>query len=341
MRRIVGGGILCLLVLAVSFAVGEVVVRRFFPQEHLPPDIFVSDPILGYRVAPRYDGIHPTRIGPVPLITNSLSMRDREYGPPVAGERRVYFLGDSFIFGNRVPVEDTVTKILERKLRERLGEGMVVINAGMPGYSTFQELTYLEQTIAALQPEIVLLGMCVGNDLWDNLMYAKRNADEGGRGSWRGGTGGFRARLTLLLKRSDFYLLIRRAFNDTFRQKEADETHGRVPQEQTDEVLRLTEEIVAKMATLTQQHGVRFGVLLIAVPDSVYPVAEQRELNRRFTDYLRERNVEVFDLSPYFEAHAREDLYYTVHWTPRGHAVVADAALDFLMQKRWLEEGVH
>lgn len=339
MRRIIIGGGLGLLGLVLAFAAGELVVRRFFPQEHLPPDIFVSDPILGYRVAPRYNGIHATRIGPIPLVTNSLSMRDREYGPPAPGERRVYFLGDSFIFGNRVAVEDTVTKVLEHRLRERFGAGMVVINAGMPGYSTFQELTYLEQTIAALQPEVVLLGMCVGNDLWDNLMYSTRNTAEGGRGAWRGGTGGLRARLTLLLKRSDFYLLIRRTFNDTFRKKEADETHGRVAPEQTDEVLRLTEEVVVKMGALAQQHGVRFAVLLIAVPDSVYPLDEQRELNRRFTEYLRERGVEVFDLLPDFEAHAGEELYYTVHWTPRGHAVVADAALDFLLQKRWLDEG--
>src|SRR5262245_9125106 len=231
--------------LGLLLAAGEFAVRWWLPQEHLPPDLFVTDATLGYRVARNYHGVHVTRQFSVPLVTNSLGLRDREYGARLAGGLRIYMLGDSFVFGNRVPLEDTVTKVLERSLQVRLQPRPVeVINGGMPGYSTIQELKFFEETVDKLRPDLVILGMCVGNDIWDNLLYETRNSADGGGGAWRAGGGGWRARLTLLLKRSDLYLLIRRSFNQTFRGEEVEDTHANRPASSVAPALRLTEDAV-------------------------------------------------------------------------------------------------
>ena len=326
-----------LVALTAIVTAGEIGVRWLDPQEHLPPDLFVTDATLGYRVAPSYHGEYVTRTFSVPLRTNSLGLRDREYGPRPEGGLRLYMIGDSFVFGNRVPVEQTVTKVLERTLQERLAPRQVgVVNGGMPGYSTIQELKFLEQTVDKVRPDLIVLGMCVGNDIWDNLLYATRNTEAGGGGAWRAGGGGWRAHVTLLLKRSDLYLLIRRTFNQTFRGEEVEDTHTDRPASSVDPALQLTLEAVRGMANIARRRGIGFAVFLITVPKRVIPAATQQDLNARFSTFAQREGVEVFDLNPFFTVHSNEDLYYTVHWTPRGHQIVAQAAADILMQHGWL-----
>ncbi|MCK6555440.1 SGNH/GDSL hydrolase family protein [Candidatus Binatia bacterium] len=339
-RRWLSVGAVCAgLVVGLALG-GELVVRVFFPQEHLPPGIFVSDPNLGYRVARNYEGEHVTRTFTVPLRTNSLGLRDREYGPPGPDTLRIYFLGDSFIFGNRVPLEDTVTKVLERQLAGRLGSRTVeVVNGGMPGYSTVQELKFFEETVDRLQPGVVLLALCIGNDIWDNLLYVERNVIDGGGGSWRGGGGGWRARLTLLLKHSDFYLLIRRTFNAIFRGSEVEVRHQDRPAARIPDGLRLTEQAVLDMARGAWRRGAQFAVLLIPVQDRIIALDTQRDLNDRFRTFAEQHDIPVYDLRDHMPAEGESELYYTVHWTPRGHAVVADAVEGFLARNRFLDGG--
>lgn len=327
--------------LAVGAALGgEIIVRVFFPQEHLPPGIFVADENLGYRVARNYEGEHVTRTFTVPLRTNSLGLRDREYGPPGPEMLRIYFLGDSFIFGNRVPLEDTVTKVLERQLATRLAPRVVeVVNGGMPGYSTVQEYKFFEETVDHIRPNLVLLALCVGNDVWDNLLYAERNIVDGGGGSWRGGGGGLRARLTLLLKHSDLYLLIRRTYNELFRGSEVEVRHQERPPERIPEGLQLTEKAVLDMAAAARRRGAQFAVLLIPVQDRIIPLATQHELNERFRAFAERNGIPVYDLREHLPASDEGDLYYTVHWTPRGHTVVAGAIEQFLARDRLLDGG--
>ena len=338
LRRWLRRGLSCAaLIVTLAFG-GELFVRLFFPQEHLPPGIFVADENLGYRVARNYEGEHVTRTFTVPLRTNSLGLRDREYGPASPGTLRVYFLGDSFIFGNRVPLEDTVTKVLERQLATRLGPRKVeVVNGGMPGYSTVQESRFFEETVDQIRPSLVLLALCVGNDVWDNILYAERNVVDGGGGSWRGGGGGFRARLTLLLKHSDLYLLIRRTYNEIFRGSEVEVRHQDRPPARVPEGLRLTEQAVLDMATAARQRGAQFAVLLIPVQERIIPLATQRELNDGFRAFAGRHGIPVYDLRDDLPAGDEGDLYYTVHWTPRGHAVVAGAVEEFLVRSRLVE----
>jgi GDSL-like lipase/acylhydrolase family protein len=318
--------------IAVLFGIGEVAVRVFTPQEHLPPDLFVTDATLGYRVARNYQGEYVTRHFSVPLQTNSLGLRDHEYGPPAEGGIRIYFLGDSFVFGNRVPLENTVTKVLERVLRDRLRPRDVeVVNGGMPGYSTIQELKFFDETVDVVQPDVVLLGMCVGNDIWDNLLYSTRNTSDGGGGAWRAGGGGLRAKLTLLLKRSDLYLLIRRTFNQNFRGAEVEDTHADRPTQMVGPALQLTENAIKGFADAAQRRGIGFAVLLITVPSRVIPLETQQDLNAQFKSFAAEAGIRVYDLAPLFGDHHETDLYYTVHWTPHGHEVVAGATADFLL----------
>ena len=69
---------------------------------------------------------------------------------------RVLALGDSFVEGYTVPLEQTVTQQLERRL-SRPGCAVEAVNGGTAGYSTDQEYLFYEDEGARYSPAVVLL----------------------------------------------------------------------------------------------------------------------------------------------------------------------------------------
>jgi lysophospholipase L1-like esterase len=75
------------------------------------------------------------------------SLRDRFYGPRApTGVLRIAGIGDSFAFGEGVPLEDSLFKRLE----SLLGDGYEVINAAVPGAGTAREREILDQVSGGL-----------------------------------------------------------------------------------------------------------------------------------------------------------------------------------------------
>ena len=78
------------------------------------------------------------------------------------GVGRIIGVGDSVMWGAGVNGEDSFLGILERKLN--MSSMQEVFNGGVVGYSTYQELLYLEKYALPLRPDIVLVNHCA-NDL--------------------------------------------------------------------------------------------------------------------------------------------------------------------------------
>jgi len=132
---------------------------------------YTADPLLGWSLRPGAsaweadEGVAWSKI-------NSHGFRDRERGlnkPP--GVYRVAVLGDSGTEARQVDMDKTYTALTEKELNRRrcMGEGEVeVLNFGVPGYGTCQELLLLRERVWKFSPDLVVLQVFTGNDIFNN-----------------------------------------------------------------------------------------------------------------------------------------------------------------------------
>lgn len=156
--------------LTILFIIIEVTIRTFAPQPkyYAPQGLFMADKLLGYKLTPNFDESYTTPENTVGMKINSKGLRDYEYGEKRG--IRILCLGDSFVMGVGVELEDTFLALLERDLNLREnGKYFEVINAGVQGYGTDQELTFLKFRGFEYQPDLVILGF-YPNDIIDNIM---------------------------------------------------------------------------------------------------------------------------------------------------------------------------
>ena len=157
------GALLLLASVAFTLGVLEIVARVARARQgggkeaNEPRQYNEYDPLLGWRKKPGARVVYHRREYTVEVAVNSLGLRDPERGyaaPP--GTRRVLALGDSFLEGYTVPLQDTVTQVLERELR-RPGCAVDVVNGGTQAYSTDQELLFYRSEGVKYAPRVVLL----------------------------------------------------------------------------------------------------------------------------------------------------------------------------------------
>ncbi len=154
--------------LIVTFAGAEVALRMVYHPENLEP-VIRFDRALGWSLKPRVNlrsSDDQTGLD-YRIRTNSLGMREREVSerkPP--GKKRVLIIGDSIAFGTGVEAEWRFSDFLSRAL----GSDVEVLNAGVSGWGTDQELLYYERIGRKLDPDVVILTFTMANDVINNML---------------------------------------------------------------------------------------------------------------------------------------------------------------------------
>lgn len=108
--------------------------------------------------------LFPSR--PYRLITNSVGLRNTEEVIEDDAVFRVLAIGDSFTYGFYVHNEEAYPYRLEETLEQRLGTPFQVLNAGIPGYTVADALSYMREKGVHLKPDLVILGSYT-NDIFD------------------------------------------------------------------------------------------------------------------------------------------------------------------------------
>jgi hypothetical protein len=159
---------LCAASLVLVSLLGEVVARLVWAPGS-EASVIQADPLLGWCLRPhsKMYSVDSDRALRYHIEVNALGMRDRERSAlEPHGVRRVLFLGDSMVFGTGIEPAERVSDRLEALL----GTEVEVLNAGVGGWGTDQEYLYLCQRGFALQPDVVVLGMCVLNDVLNDML---------------------------------------------------------------------------------------------------------------------------------------------------------------------------
>ncbi len=133
---------------------------RYHPlrqYELVPESTFTFDRESGAR-----HGLSPDDLDAWERIVyriNSLGMRGAEASlDKPADTFRILVLGDSVAFGWGLEEQDTLSSQLQQLLDSSgTGKHFEVWNAGVPGYATWQELSYLVEKGDALHPDLVLV----------------------------------------------------------------------------------------------------------------------------------------------------------------------------------------
>jgi hypothetical protein len=159
-----------LVLLGLELALRVTRARRGLGKEEATLDRYSEhDPVLGWHKRPGARATYSRREYQVEVGINSLGLRDPERGYAAApGTFRILALGDSFVEGYTVPLESTVTQVLERQLSTP-GCAVQVINGGTSAYSTDQEYLFYREEGTRYGPSVVALFFYY-NDVYFNTV---------------------------------------------------------------------------------------------------------------------------------------------------------------------------
>jgi len=143
---------------------GEIFTRLLLPQNvDSRMNIYASDPIIGLTYKPNAKTFEKGREYNALYQINSLGLRDREYDSKESGVFRVLLLGDSFSVSHGLPIEQSLSRQMERALQEiadREGRAVKfeVINAAVGGYSPYNYWKAYRRWAPVFRPDVVLVG---------------------------------------------------------------------------------------------------------------------------------------------------------------------------------------
>ncbi len=141
--------------LVLLLCIAEVICRLFPHRDrgNTVAGLVVPDPDLIWRLKPNQSG---------EAATNELGLRDTAYN--WRADVKILLLGDSVSWGDGVLLEQGFPHLLERRLNELdVITTYEVINAGVVGYSTFQQAAYLRLHGLKLKPDLVVLQFCLND----------------------------------------------------------------------------------------------------------------------------------------------------------------------------------
>jgi hypothetical protein len=173
--------VLAAIAVLVASGVCELAARALLPA---PPDetrqpriVYRYDPEIRYVLSPSQQGW----IDDGWLTINSLGFRGREVvTPKPPGSFRVVVIGDSVTMGWGVGDNETSRPSSRNCCRRFPGRSVDVVNLGVGGYDTRQEVALLKRNVSRLQPDLVLVGF-YSNDVPDALDDNQAAAPSGTR----------------------------------------------------------------------------------------------------------------------------------------------------------------
>jgi lysophospholipase L1-like esterase len=298
---------------------------------------------------------------------NSYGHHDDEF--PIKkgkGEFRGIILGDSIAMGHGVTSDETFANQLERQLLKASGrkyDHYQIINAGVQGYSTFQEFHVLERSLI-FEPDFIAVGFCM-NDVTEPFVV---NREFGGLGIDYHGvmqTSNFAARY--LINETGYGRLIqkRRSQSMSNELRQLWDLHGSKymashPRDDRQTVAgwNMVLSYLRQIHEMAMSNHIDF--VLLVFPDTYQLMDKEYQVPQQILrDYAEQAGVAIIDFTPIFEdlifeqpivnflkergfsfaeiqaLHENRIRKYFLdrdHYTPDGHKIVASKLYNYVQR---------
>lgn len=334
-RRPVVSGLLVLTGL-LPIALVDFALRPFVSPK---TTIFMQDERLGWRMRPGADG----EWGGVRVRVNERGLRGPALSPERAeGTRRLLFLGDSVTFGFGVERDEDVFPFrVGRDLERALGVTVEVVDAGVGGWSPWQELLWLQHEGVDYQPDLLVLGFVL-NDVTEKLALVRYGGTESG---WQLARTA-RSRLDRWLSMSALATWLREGaavlrFGSDVRLgaqavETADVRRLVLEPESFPQAWRLTLHDVARIGELARARGVPCLLVIFPYRFQLADPTRTRAPQQRLLAFARTSDLASLDLLPLLAAEGDGAFLDPSHLSVAGHALAAEAIARRILDERWL-----
>ncbi len=354
--------------IAVCFLLAEFFLRLFHPQKTETqllrdyPAMYSESTWVDYALTPGFVGRHRTSEFDTEIRLNSLGQRQREIDIEKGDQQRVLVIGDSFTFGWGVEEPQSYPRLVEAQLDGNTERRIEVVNAGFTGgFYPDAYFVYLGQNGLALEPDLVLIGMYIGNDIdgpaartrvWEEVdenglpLRVRSGSTETVDGRRVRREKSFRYRIPVLKNSHVAQLLyeggkrIHRSFRPLRQQLKKIRLYETDYEGKTLENFERVKKLMIAMSELSRAHGAGFAVVMLPTREQVDPAPYESlegldfdKPQRIFSEFFAEHEIAYLDLLPAMRAATDGNTFYYIddsHWNARGHAFAAQAIAAFL-----------
>jgi len=220
---------------------------------------------------------------------------------------------------------------------------ITVVNAGIPGYGTYQETILFERIVDEVLPDAVLVGFFLGNDFADNLKLNNYEVIDGylvyrslyGKQVFLAGRLGIPAAIKIMLRtRLHLYTFLMNAWSRVLVAVGGEYTQDPVPM--TTEAVEATRDALLQLQIACRKRKLPLALILIPNVRLVPAMARKDGYQSgRAADIVREiaatEGIPVLDLDWMTK---ESDLTFPVdyHWNARGHLVTGRAIAQSLLE---------
>jgi len=361
----VAGGLL------LSMVIAEIGLRALGieKREYVPGSIWLTYRYPRPNTTTQYVGYMPYLVKEfeVPVHINSRGWRDHEvaYAKP-PGAYRIVVVGDSYVEGKEVRLEDTFPKRLEARLNAELarpGRRFEVIPLARGGIATDMELRVIRERAKRYSPDVVVLAFFAGNDVrgnvpeleqaynrWANDVYATKVVPERiactDSLTWLDSS---RLNNVLTARLCDLYIANLYRFRPDLDAEDMVSPDGAVFRGEYDAqwtaAWRRSEALIRASKRATEQMGASFLMLLVhssqlagVTGGGLATDTDEFDIDRpraRLLAFCESAAIDCLDLRPPLEQFAADTglpycWQYDAHWNENGHRVTADAIFERL-----------
>ncbi len=327
------------LTIVVCFALLEFGLARYYHSTESRIPITTFDPTLGWRLRPGSYSVKPSHTFKDHQVSiNEYGLRNRPVSARAASDtKRIVILGDSFTFAMAVPNEDAFPAILDNILS---GSGHYeVINAGVPGYGTAQEMLLMKELTGKKVVGDVYVLMISINDILDRFYTVEV----------------VNSRLRILLQTMPRFVNVLRRFGIQPKVPRMPSLiYGWYVDETTEPGVPLMKAQIKEICDEAYRNNAVLLVGVIPSPFQVYPDVYDHMLkatypgNKAVASYLKdpakpqriiseiceELKIPYLDLLPILTQNNAKELYIPAdgHFSKEGHAVVAQQLATFVIK---------